>query len=149
MAERYPDVEQFITVLRDPFEAMISRYYYVRQVASDWPVEPPPLKMTLEEFLASQQPNMMNHLPFELSLDNYRHLLERHFVHLGVTERLLDSVTCMAKKLGKQVPAVIPALNVTERPHDFAPELQADFRARNPLAYAIYEFALENHNRAN
>ncbi|MBE8232086.1 MAG: sulfotransferase family protein [Endozoicomonadaceae bacterium] len=144
--QRYAEVKQFVTILRDPFDAIVSRYYYVRKVATDWPVPPPPLKQTLAEFLASQQPNMMHHLPFKLNLNNYQQILSQNFIHIGITEQLSASIKCMAKKLGHQAPSHIPKINVSERPREFESYLRTDFRIHNPLAYAIYEFAVENHD---
>jgi hypothetical protein len=140
---RYPGVEQFMTILRDPFDAMVSRYYYVRQIGRDWPETPPPLRMSLEEFLRNQAPNMMNHLPMDLTLASYEEALERSFVHIGITEALEASVRQMARRLGREPPDGVPTLNVTDRPRSFPPHLREEFRERNPVAYAVYKFARE------
>ncbi|MBK8442832.1 MAG: hypothetical protein IPL35_05200 [Sphingobacteriales bacterium] len=104
----YPDdARQFITVLRDPLALMTSDYFYnltriqmgihyrEGKKIESWPYE------SLDEFLIKNKCYMLQYFPWEMTIDNYRQLIDTHFIHIGVTEKLQESMDIFAKKLYK------------------------------------------------
>jgi len=144
----YPEVDQFITVLRDPFEQALSHYFYVKknpEIAAvhdqEWVKDP---NYTLKEFLASRRTYILTHLPFDLTEENLEEILSSKFVHIGVMEDLQESVDRLAEKLS--FPKVkIEHLNVTERVEEAPAGAREIYNKNHPLEYAAYEFARKHY----
>lgn len=88
----YPDIKQFITILRDPFELTVSSYFYTRKTGSNWKDQSRAPKGKLQEFLLNAKPNMLNHFPREITFHNYRDIIEEYFIEVGITEYLDESM---------------------------------------------------------
>lgn len=140
----YPQVAQFVTILRHPFDTTVSAIYFWRKF-----VDP---EADLDRIgpdriaarLRKRAPNTLRHLPDGITLGNYRDVIEERFVHIGVTEALPDSLAQIAARLGKRFdPGALPRANVTERRRDFPDTLRAEYRERFPLEHAIYDFACD------
>src|SRR5690606_17447036 len=83
----YPQVRQFITILRDPFEMALSGYFYTRKVAGEWKGKP---ALGAIETIVKAPLNMLNHFPVEVTEANYREVIDR-FLFVGITEQLEES----------------------------------------------------------
>jgi len=140
----YPEVKQFVTILRDPFELVVSEYFYLRKIGNEWKDQSRIPANDIETYLKQITPNMLNHFPFSLTLDNYSELLEKHFIHIGITEEMNTSVEVIAKKLGYDPPRKISTTNRTKRSQDVPYELKESFMERFPVEFAVYEFAKNN-----
>src|SRR5262249_32932794 len=90
--EYYPEVKQFVTILRDPFEAAISSYYFIRKDGAAWQDQSRVPKGDLRKFLMETPPNMLNHFPREVTKENFQEQIETYFVEIGVMEHLGESV---------------------------------------------------------
>lgn len=42
---------------------------------------------------------MLLHMPFEITLDNYKEMLEKYFVYVGIVEDLQTSINVLSHKL--------------------------------------------------
>lgn len=142
VTDAHADATQFVSLLRDPFEAACSAYFYLRRVARKWRdpgAVPPP---GLPAWLARTPPNMLAHFPRPVTRDNYRDLIEEFFVEIGVTEQLAESLARIARHLGRPFdPGQLPHRNVTPRQDsglDLA-ALRAAYRDRHPLDFAVYD----------
>lgn len=139
----YPQVTQFVTILRDPFETAISNYYYI--LRNDIPIPKRSLHYTatsLEEFLADYQPNILNHFPRTITMENYKAVIEEFFIEIGITESLSESVSRIARKLGFEFdPEQLPMRNASPRDKQSANELRESFEEKNPLEFAVYNHA--------
>jgi hypothetical protein len=58
----YPGVGQFVTLLRDPYDAAISAYHYLRRCGHDRHDQSRVPKDSLCRFLLDTPPNILNHL---------------------------------------------------------------------------------------
>jgi hypothetical protein len=146
IATYYPQVRQFVTIVRDPFEQTVSEYFYLRRVAADWADRNRRPTLDLRSFLQTASPNLLNQFPRPLSLANYRSTLDREFIHIGIAENASVSMAIIAEKLGK--PALpIPTLNITPRDQEVPYDLKPAFIARHSLEYAIYDLAVATHDR--
>lgn len=136
--EYYPNVSQFFTILRDPYEMWVSMYNYLlttretKGVLEDF--------KSADEFFYNDNLNMLDLMPFEFTLENYQKIIEEKFVHIGIMEAYSESVKLLAEKLGKK-PIPVPHMNQSK--FDFKPSKDAEafFREKNKLEFAIYEFA--------
>ena len=106
----YPEADQFITFLRDPFDLHLSNYFYVKREAKYLGKgayragkERPVIKniLSLEEYLGRSKKSFIKaFLPPNITLDNYREILDEYFLYIGITENFQHSVNILADKLG-------------------------------------------------
>lgn len=143
----FPQSDQFITVLRDPWERALSIYFFNRRHATrtagtarvaamgieeymaGWPFEDPAFGSPLLCFLPPVGPDES---PIEM--------IERRFVEVGVTDALAASIQRIAERLGRPFdPSAVQHLNISKRDRPEPDHLKPAFRKRNAQDYAIYE----------
>jgi hypothetical protein len=140
----YPAVDQFVTIMRDPFELAVSTFFFLQKVAGNWKDNSRLPEGDLKQYLFNDYvPNTLNHFPFDVTIDNYKDGIEKHFICMGITEDMEASISRLADKLGFSVPDSIDFLNRTERNSPVPYELRGEFMERWPLEYAVYEYAKE------
>lgn len=149
----YPEVDQFITILRDPFDLHMSNYFYVKREgkymgkgAYRSGKKRPVLKnvLSVEEYLArSKKSFIKSFLPRDITLDNYQELLENQFLYIGIMENFQNSVNILANKLGFAT-VTVPRENVSNWEEPIPEGAREEFIANNPLEMAVYEYALNN-----
>lgn len=144
----YPEVDQFIVVLRDPFDRMVSDWLFKNKVKRAGAHQPPDLAddPTFEVWYARlkdalvQDPTrnpMLRMMPEPVTPDGFADLLERRFVAIGVTERLDDTVRLFARRLGKPELAT-PRDNVTGAEKAALERWRDDHRESFPAEHAAY-----------
>ena len=138
----YPDVNQFVTILRDPYEMMLSHYFYTRREGANWKSKAQVPDKSLADYLLDTSPNMLNHFPRPVTLANYKELIDKYFIDIGFTEQLSESLRRMAQKLGKPFDEKdLGHLNVTARDEEVPGHLRDKFIERNQLEYMVYDYA--------
>ena len=143
----YPEVSQFVTFLRDPWERELSGYFFAKKMNRLNGQFPDVADQTLEEYLLRQRTNtILNHLPKGCTSENFQEVIEHYFVEVGIVEKLEDSMYRIADKLGFTFdPAELEVLNSTPRDQDIPVHLKADFIANMPFEYKLYEYALSKY----
>ena len=142
----YPEVKQFITILRDPFESVISSYYYIRRNGADWKDQSRVPKSDLRQFLLETPPNMLNQFPRPVTKENYKDQIEELFIEVGLMERLPESVRRIATKLGKPFKEDwLPHVNATDRDQPHPQDLREEYAKHNPLEFEVYEYILKQY----
>lgn len=147
----YPEINQYITMLRHPFDITISNYFYVKQHAATSFRDGAPhiiieKKWTLLEYLKNRKKSfLLSFFPPGISLENYRQLINENFIYIGIVDDMEKSVNTLAKKLG------FPALSVSHENKsswdEYVPdEIRQEFIRSNPLEIAIYEYALSHYS---
>jgi len=137
----YPEADQFVTIIRDPFEAAISTYYYMRRVGDGWRDQSRVPKGDLQHFLANAQPNMLRHFPREVTRENYRDLIEEFFVEVGIMEHLEASLHLIAAKLGMSFASEsLGLVNASERDQPHPEDMRDAFIDRYPLEIEVYNY---------
>lgn len=137
---RFPEVKQFVTIMRDPFETALSTYHYLRKAGENWKDRSSIPKVELEEYLLNTPSRVLDHFPRELTRDNYEEVIDTYFVDIGLTERLEESLAHIATALGKKFdPRQLGQLNVTERTTPSPQGLRELHREKNLLEYLVYE----------
>jgi hypothetical protein len=145
----YPQVRQFITVLRDPFEIAISDYFFAKGRGEEWFVggQRAPIRERYRDFadffereVLHRQSYIANHMPVDMTLDNFERVFAQQFIYVGITEDLPATVRRLAGKLGFP-PVSVEHANPAPRDEAVAPGLREAFVRTHPLEYAMYEFA--------
>lgn len=141
----YPEIKQFVTILRDPFELTISSYFYTKKVGPNWIDKTRiPKEEEIEKFLTNAKPNMLNHFPRVINDKNYKDIIEEYFIEIGITECLRDSMNWIAYKLGMPYnDAILGHYNATERDQDIPCHLKELFIEKNKLEFDVYNYALK------
>lgn len=138
----YSDAQQFMTILRDPYEICLSTYFYTRKVGDDWKDQTRVPRSDLETYLRTTKINMLEHFPRPVTQDNYKDIIEEFFIDIGTVENLADSLHRAASKLNYSFnPKMLENSNVTARNQIVPAEMQAQFRDQHPLEYAVYDYA--------
>lgn len=143
--EYYPDASQFITVLRDPLELQLSMYFYHKKRLEKegslyWKGNKVDMEYdNIDEWVSERGSFMLLAFPFEINLENYQEIIHKHFIHIGVTEKLQESVNIMADKFEKK-PLTVPVKNATIRKEEPSNLSIERFREKHKLEYAIYEY---------
>lgn len=151
VTDYYPEADQLITIIRDPFEHYLSHYFYAVRLLRDGRAYRAGKKHsladrspTLGKYLQQvRRSHICSFLPPGISLDNYREVLEASFVYIGITEELQRSVDILAQTLGFQR-AKVPTINASERTEPIPDGAREEFEVNNPLEMAIYRFARDN-----
>lgn len=137
----YPDATQFLTILRDPFETVVSGYFYVRKTSDEWIDQSRVPTQSLEDHLRTAEPNILNHFPRRMTAENYKDIIEEMFIDIGITESLGPSLQKMAGKLGKSFdPATLKVVNVTQRDQSVTDAHRDQFLEKHPLEVAVYDY---------
>lgn len=136
----YPNASQFVTMLRDPLEMMISSYFFQARVGNP---SFPTVYGWLEHVLTWSQLYLWLGLPRAGSLLDPYEWMEEHYIAIGVLEELPTSLAHIANRLGVEAPAV-PFENATPRAISVQDLTIWRERMRNQFAaeYGIYDRAL-------
>lgn len=143
----YPEVTQCITILREPWERVISSYFFKKARGEQNPKHESVAAMDLEDFLSQWPlghpnfgPPMTSFLPRTCNLANYKEMLDTYFVEIGVLECIEESMGRIADKLGQVFDSGdLPHINKSNYTSEIPISLKEEFKRRNALEYAIYE----------
>lgn len=147
----FPEVDQYITILRDPFDLMVSMYFFIKGRSNQgkfWfrgrPVDITEKYPTIETYIRGYPYWLFSHLPQDLTLSNYRKKLTDRFVYIGIFEDLQNSIDRLAERLG-QSPLTVPISNASQYDETVPEHLREQFYFDYPLPKKIYDFACENY----
>lgn len=148
----YTDAEQFITFLRDPFEILVSRYYYVKMRekagTSFRDGKPTALADDVNDFLKvvihnpDYTPNILDFFPQTLTQNNYWQVIEKKFIFIGFMDYYQQSLDRLAGILGFPC-MTAPFKNKSERFGEVDSDLRVRFINDHPLEYMVYNYAKE------
>lgn len=152
----YPGADQFITFLRDPFEIVVSRYFFEksRETKNRSFRDGKPLNLAddinqyLEEEIRKEgyHPNILDYMPVRVTLDNYREVINEYFIYIGIMEDFQFSINRLAAKLHySSLP--VGHLNKSEWFKDYSSGYRKTFTASHPLECALYTYVCENYKK--
>lgn len=152
IVQYYPDARQFIMFLRDPFEILLSYYYYVKMreksMISYRDGRPTYLPEDVNDFLRAElsnplyTPNILDYLPERVTIKNFHSHINDKFIFIGFMDYYQQSLNCLADLLG--FPRMqAPFENKSERFGDVDPALREAFINGHPLEYEVYNYARE------
>ncbi len=149
----FPEVNQYFTVLRDPFELCVSMYFFVKGKSAAgefWnrgeQVDIREHYPHVEAYVNSYPSWIYNHLPQDLSLDNYVDKLREKFVYIGVFEDLQVSIRHLASILRKPFPK-FPRANVSTYDEPIPEHLRQKFYDDYPLLKAVYDYGRRTYRQ--
>jgi hypothetical protein len=147
----YPSVTQFITFLRDPFDMIVSRYFYVKRKEKDGYYrngEKIILQQDLNFYIETEitnknyHPNITDYMPFEITDNNYREIIDKYFVYVGLVEDFQTSLSILSDKLGFSQNKV-EHLNISTRNQTVSNYTKQRFIDSHQLEYAIYNYVFK------
>lgn len=138
----YPGVRQFVTLLRDPFDMHVSRYFFARAAQQDWKDRTQAVSETgLADHVRHGDLNMLQHFPRPVTPENYRDQIEEFFVEIGLFEDLGESLARIGRRLGRPVDDLaLPRINVSARDEALPDSLREAFREKWPLQHDVYDY---------
>ena len=173
----FPDVEQYITVLRDPLETHISAFFYYKKRFSGnklqlflnnirWLIKGKFSKKTFEiinaqkswidsyrnidDWIRNEPLNYVNHLPRYINKQNFKNVLDSKFIAIGLHDQLNYSVKYFSKVLNKNYEHwEIPIKNVGNYHAKINAELKRKFKKNNELAFLIFDYVRERGSAKN
>ncbi len=138
----YPEIEQFVTILRDPFDRAVSRYFYTKAREKN-PDDAQTSESDLRKVLKKKDRGgaMLNQFPRKVTMENFKKMIDDLFIEIGTTEHLDETLNRVAAKLGKSyTPRAVPVLNVSQRNFNVPEDLREEYIDNNPLDYAVYNY---------
>ena len=147
----YPELDQYFTILRDPFDVTVSMYFFAKGRSREgrfWfrgqPVDLRNQFPTVESYVNTFPYWLYDHLPVDLTLSNYREKLHEKFIYIGVFEDLQTTLDRLARILDKE-PAELARFNVSEYDEPVPERLREQFYRDYPLLKRVYDFAVEHY----
>ncbi|MEZ6096482.1 MAG: sulfotransferase family 2 domain-containing protein [Pirellulaceae bacterium] len=151
----YPEIDQYFTILRDPFDLTVSMYFFAKGRSAEgrfWyrgqAVDFSDQFGSVVEYVRSYPYWLFHHLPQDLTLDNYEEKLASRFVYIGVFEDMQTSISNLAKIFGKP-DCELPQLNVSNYDERVPEFLRDNFYADYPLLKKVYDYALATYRDAS
>lgn len=124
---------EWLTVLREPLDRVISSFYYRQQRDAKVP-------QTLEDWVKRKRNTQARYLGY--SGGGAKEFLSR-YSFVGITERLQESVNVLAKRVGCGSTDVGRANVTTRKRAELGSGLAEKFRERNDLDYELYTAGLQ------
>jgi len=139
----YPNLNQFITLVREPLEMQISLFHFNLQRFESSPAKNRQQEpcTDLNEFLEVSKPFMLNFFPSDLTEENLKETMQK-YDHIGVVERYSKSIQILSEKLNKPL-VTIPNKNLSPRIQQASPSSKSIFMEKASLEYAIWEYAMD------
>ncbi|MBX3417184.1 MAG: sulfotransferase family 2 domain-containing protein [Pirellulaceae bacterium] len=147
----YPEITQYFTILRDPFDLIVSMYFFAKGRSKEgkfWfrgeQVDFSKQFPSVSEYVRGYPYWLYHHLPQNVSLINYQQVLSERFVYMGIFEDMEQTLRNLAKILGKPE-RDLPHMNVSNYDEKVPESLRDQFYSDYPLLKKVYDFAAENH----
>ena len=146
----YPTVDQFITIFRDPFETKVSHYFYCKRLGDSKFISGKKLVMKdqytdiNDYFQKNKGSYILNYMPYDINMGNYKDIIDKYFVYIGIAEDLQTSINILADKLG--FPSVkVDQLNKSIKDEEVSEKVREDYINDNDLEYEIYNYVKANY----
>jgi hypothetical protein len=151
----YPEVNQYFTILRDPFDVTVSMYFFAKGRSREgrfWfrgePVDLRDEFPSVQAYVNTYPYWFFNHLPQDVTLANYKEKLSKFFVYMGVFEDLQTSIDNLGKVLGKES-AHLPHINISQYDEPIPEHMREKFYHDYPLLKRVYDFAVDNYKNVD
>lgn len=150
----YPQADQFVTFLRDPFDRYLSLWHFLPKMARDrgdtgWAERQPDFATRLQGYARANAagrnfPSTVWFFPQRPDVADIAAQMDKSFVFVGIMERYQESLDALAIALGKRR-INVPHLNRSPRENDYE-EWRPFYRKHFAEEYAIYEAALRRND---
>lgn len=150
-----PDARQYFAFMRDPFDMVVSMYFFCKGKSSRGEFWYNGKKVDIRDAFADCSAYCMkhhdwleNHLPQDMTVENCEEYVAEKFVYLGLFDRLAESIDNLAFVLGKPK-AELEVQNKSVYDEPIPQELREETRNRYPLAVKLYEVAKKTYQLPN
>ncbi len=144
----YPEVKQFITILRDPYEIALSYYFYLHKRKKDGKLFNQSIAtlttLGLKDYISGYKSFTFNHFPVDITFDNYKDVINQNFIYIGITEDYQFTVNAIAEKLGFEA-VVAKHENKSVRFEELSNKYREMFIEANQLEYEVYNYVKSNY----
>ncbi len=148
IVDYYPEVNQFISIIRDPYEIAVSTHFYLKKKKKEGRIfndsEATKEALGLEEYLWRYKSFLLNHFPGDITIDNYRDVIDNNFIYIGISEDYQFTVDAIAAKLGFET-ASAKHENQSDRFGELTDEYRNRFIESNRLEFEIYDYVKSNY----
>ena len=142
----YPEINQYITILRDPFDILVSMYFFFKgksirgeffhrgkqiDVRDQFP--------SVEHYVRNYPDWLYDHLPQNITLDNFEEEIPKKFLYVGLFEDMQTSIDILAAIFEKTT-MDMPKKNVSSYDEPVPERLREKFYYDFPLLIKIYQF---------
>jgi hypothetical protein len=151
----YPQADQFVTFLRDPFDRYMSLWFFMPKMAIDrgdttWAERRPDFATALRQSALRQQAqrnstSIIWHFPQRPDVVDIGTQMDKSFVFVGIMERYQASLDALAVALGKRR-IMVPHLNQTPRDQNDYEQWRPFYRKHFADEYTVYEAALKRND---
>ncbi|OWU83990.1 hypothetical protein ATO6_16450 [Oceanicola sp. 22II-s10i] len=134
-----------MTVLRDPFEAVISNYFYSKKMIENGLRAPFPFE-SLDDYLMKNDSQVWDHLPLEMR-DDPEKFIHNSCVFIGC----LEDPAALEGQFQRvfDVSLELPHLNSAERTEEVSEAVRARWLRRNQEAVDLYSYVAELTRQSN
>ena len=147
----YPEVDQYISILRDPFDIVVSMYFFFKgkslrgeffhrgkqiDVRDQFP--------SVEHYVRNYPDWLFDHLPQDICMSNYEEQIRRRFIYIGLFEDMQTSIDILASIFGK-TSMEMPVKNVSKYDEPVPEKLRDKFYYDFPLLHKIYQFVKKRY----
>ncbi len=147
----YPEINQYFTIYRDPFDMLVSMYFFVKGKSKQgefWnrgrQVDIRETFSDVQDYLRYYPRWMFDHLPVNLTMHKLEDKLRERFIYIGLFEDLQTTVDKLAIIFGKET-MELPRFNVSEYDEPIPEHLRGRFYQDYPLLKRIHDFAVANY----
>lgn len=147
----YPEVDQYFSILRDPFDLVCSMYFFVkgRSIRGEFWFRGEQVDIrdefpTVEHYVNSYPYWLFHHLPQDLTLTNCEQKIHERFIYLGVFEDLPTSINNLGTILGKEN-WEMPHMNESTYDEIVPETLRDKFYRDYPLLKRVYDLAKDTY----
>jgi hypothetical protein len=151
----YPQADQFITFLREPFDRYLSLWHFMPKMAkergdADWLARQPDFATALRRRARQQRArrnfqSIVWYFPQKPDVVAIDKQMDTSFVFVGIMERYQESLDALAAVLGKRR-MTVPHLNDTPRDEDDYETWRPFYRQHFADEYEVYEAALRRND---
>lgn len=127
---------QFTTIVRDPFDTLLSGYFYGLQNGMDWAAEQS-IDSFLDWFLATKTPPLTGSLPDCSSARTVEEYAQR-FIAIGTAEHLDAYIDEISRVLGTKLPRP-PRINTSEKTRA-TPDRRREFELAFPFDFELHRY---------
>jgi Sulfotransferase family len=152
-SQYYPDIDQFITFLREPFGRFLSTWFFrsglrragLFTAGSENDTDFKTYLFDCAELMAQNRylHTFLHQFPDTAHYSESIGLMDRKFVFVGIMERYADSLNALSTALGKP-PSTVAHLNQSEHTEDFG-SWRVFYEKHFAPEYEIYEAALSRN----
>ncbi|NKB41221.1 MAG: hypothetical protein GKR86_09285, partial [Ilumatobacter sp.] len=147
----YPELDQYFSILRDPFDLAVSMYFFAKgrsRAGRFWfrgeAVDISKQFPNVESYVNAYPYWLFDHLPQDVTLENYEEKIRSRFIYIGIFEDLQTTIDNLGRVLGK-ASASLPHVNVSTYDEPIPERLREGFYADYPLLKKVYDLAVDTY----